>query len=69
MYDIRHLQQDEIEGAETHRAPTCTHTQQYKTKAAMLIAKTIKQNPALEAYDNLRSTLKTKKEKANTHTV
>ena len=66
MYDIRHLQQDEIEGAET---PTCTHTQQYKTKAAMLIAKIIKQNPALEAYDNLRSTLKKKRRKANTHTV
>ena len=72
LWDITHLQQDETEDTELHIhvdvAPTCT--QEYKTKAAMLISKVVnKQNPTLKKFDNLRSILKAKKEKKQTPTL
>ena len=51
--DIEHLQEDKDD-------ETCVPTQ-YKTKAAMLISKIVKQNLALQEFDILRNGLKAKK--------
>ena len=64
MCNISHLQHDE--GDDTEQL---IKTTLYKTKAAILISKVIKENhPALQEFDNLRSKLKAKMAKRQTPT-